>query len=95
MENYRVICINDKMKPAAVPAGSWVEEGEIYTVIHASNMARQRMTLGYKLAEVEMPEGIDYEYYAASRFRPYTDEDLEAEKAVEELLMEEFELQEL
>lgn len=95
MENYRVICINDKMKPATVPLTSWIENGEVYTVIHAANMARQRMTLGYKLAEVEMPEGIDYEYYAASRFRPYEDSDAEAEKAVEELLMEEFELQEL
>tara|TARA_R110000772_G_scaffold90544_2_gene186708 strand:- start:2955 stop:3236 length:282 start_codon:yes stop_codon:yes gene_type:complete len=92
MENYRVVCINAKKKPALLPMSSWIKEGEIYTVIHASNMARQRGTLGYKLAEVEIPKGLDYEYYAASRFRPYDIEDAAAEAAVEELLMEELEL---
>jgi hypothetical protein len=93
MDNYRVVCINSKKRPSGIPITSWIEEGEVYTVIHAANMARQRMTLGYKLAEVQLPEGSDYEYYAASRFRPYDSQDAEAESAVEELLMEELELQ--
>lgn len=89
MENYRVVCINNKKRPSGIPTSSWIEEGEVYTVIHALNMARQRMTLGYILAEVQLPENSDYECYAASRFRPYSEQDAEAEAAVEELLMEE------
>ncbi len=92
MEAYRVVCINAKKKPAGIPDSSWIKEGEVYTVIHAANMARQRMTLGYKLGEVELPHGSEYEYYAASRFRPYTEDDAAAEAAVEELLMEELQL---
>lgn len=95
MENYRVVCINDKAKPSAIPSGSWIEEGEVYTVIMASNMALQRMTLGYKLAEVSMPRDCEYQYYTASRFRPYSDDDKLAEQAVEQLLLEELQLIEM
>lgn len=88
MEKFRVVCINDKNKPVEVPASSWVEKEEVYTVVGASNMARQGMMVGFKLAEVQMPIDCDYQYYASYRFRPYTDADAEAEKAVEALLEE-------
>lgn len=84
----KVVCINDSKKPAEVPASSWIEKGETYTVIHSANMAMQRMTVGYKLKEVSMPEDSEYEYYVASRFRPYTEDDAMADEAFEELMNE-------
>ena len=90
MDNYRVVCINDKKKPSEIPSSSWIEEGEVYTVTKVVKMAKQRMTLAYLLAEVSFPEDSKYECYVASRFRPYTDDDAKAEAAVEELLMGEF-----
>ena len=93
MEPFRIICINDKNKPSSIPQSSWIEQDEIYTVIFASNMGKQKMILGYKLDEVSMPEDCEYQYYIASRFRPYTEDDALAEKAVEELLEEVLELE--
>ena len=95
MTEYKVICINASNKPKEVPVGSWIEKDETYTVVGASNMARQRMTLGYKLKEVLFPQNCEYQYYAASRFRPLTDDDIAAEAALEELLEEQFELLEI
>ena len=88
----KVVCINDSKRPAGVPATAWVKKGKEYTVTDAANMARQRGILGYKLAEVQMPEDSEYQYYSAHRFRPVDDiNDNEAEEAVEELLEEVFE----
>jgi hypothetical protein len=92
---YKVICINASNRPTEVPVGSWIEKDETYTVIGASNMARQRMTLGYKLEEVEFPDDCEYQYYSASRFRPVTEDDMAAEAALEELLSEQLELVEI
>lgn len=88
----RVVCVNDKMKPAGVPDTSWIKKDEVYTVLEAAKMARQRNTIGYKLEEVSFPSNSEYQYYTASRFRPYTEDDDNAERAVEELLNEELEL---
>lgn len=97
MEQFKVVCINNKNKPAEIPQGSWLEQDETYTVVGAANMARQGNIIGFKLAEVEIPQGLPYEYYSSHRFRPYTDDDAKAEKAVEELLIhvEELELLEI
>jgi hypothetical protein len=85
----KVVCINDAKRPAGVPATSWIEKGKEYTVIDAKNMLRQRGVLGYKLAEISMPEDSEYQFYSAYRFRPVDDiNDTEAEEAVEELLEE-------
>ena len=89
MENYRVVCVDAKNKPAIVPASSWIENGEVYTVVGVANMANQGMVLGYKLKEKSFPADCPYKYYIASRFRPYTEADAEAERAVEELMLEE------
>jgi hypothetical protein len=88
----KVVCINDSKRPAGVPANCWIEKGKTYTVIDAKNMARQRGILGYKFAEISMPEDSEYQYYSAHRFRPVDDvNDSQAEEAVEELLEEVFE----
>ena len=87
--SYRVVCIDDTKQPSFLPKSSLVKKDEVYTVLETANMANQRMILGYKLVEVSFPPDCPYKYHKASRFRPYTEEDAEAERAVEELLQEE------
>lgn len=86
MTKFKVVCIDDKNKPSIVPQSSWIEKGETYTVVAVANMFKQGMTLGFKLAEVSLPEGSPFEYYQAKRFRPYSDVDMLAETEVSELL---------
>lgn len=45
MDNFRVVCVNDSAKPDGF-IGEWIKKNEIYTVVDAKNLARQRMTLG-------------------------------------------------
>ncbi len=90
MEYFKVVCVNDKAKPSQY-FGDWIEKGEIYTVIDAKHLANQRMSIGYKLEEIEMPSESPYQYFMANRFRPYTDEDAMLEYALEELLEESYE----
>lgn len=87
MSDFKVICVNDKNKPSGF-IGEWIKSGEVYTVIDVKKLARQRMVLGYKLAEKSINPESNYQYFIANRFRPYSDEDMEAEKAVAELLEE-------
>lgn len=94
MESFRVVCLNDKHKPKEF-IGDWIEKGEVYTVIEAKYLARQRNTIGYRFAELNISEDSMYQFFLANRFRPYSDDDAEAEKAVEELLKETLELVEL
>jgi hypothetical protein len=63
-------------------------KGKIYTVVDAKYLARQHMTIGYKLAEIELPEDSVYQYFLSNRFIPCTDEDEMLEAALEELLEE-------
>lgn len=90
MEHFKVVCVNDKAKPADY-FGEWVEKGEVYTVIDAKYLAKQRMSIGYKLEEIYMPEECKYQYFLSNRFRPYTDEDAMIEEALEELLESSYE----
>ena len=87
MDNFRVVCVNDSAKPDGF-IGEWIKKNEIYTVIDAKNLARQRMTLGYKLAEIKISESSTYQYFLANRFRPLSEEDEMMEKALEELMKE-------
>ena len=90
---FKVICIDDKNKPLSIPQSSWIKRDEVYTVTQAANMAKQNMVVGFKLAEVELPADIEYEYYISTRFRPFTEDDAKAEEAVEALLLEAFEVE--
>lgn len=87
MENFKVICVNDKAKPKGF-IGQWVEKNKIYTVVDAKNLANQRMTIGYKFAEIEIPEESEYKFFLANRFRPCSEDDELAATAVEELIEE-------
>jgi len=46
------------------------------------------MTIGYKFAELEIPEECEYKFFLANRFRPCSEDDELAAEAVEELLEE-------
>jgi hypothetical protein len=87
MESFKVVCINDNARPLKYN-GQWIEKGEIYTVIDAKYLAQQRMAVGYKLEEIDMPSDSPYQYFLANRFRPLTEDDMEAEAALEELMQE-------
>jgi len=87
METFRVVCVNDRFKPDGF-VGDWIKKDEVYTVVDAKHLARQRMSIGYKLAELNISEDSAYKFFLANRFRAYTDDDLEAEQAVKELLEE-------
>lgn len=87
MSEFRVICVNDKFRPESIPASCWIEKGKTYTVIEMKFLARQHMTMGYKLAEIELPIDSPYKFFLANRFR-LLDDDAEAELALAELLKE-------
>jgi hypothetical protein len=94
METFRVVCVNDRAKPKNFPAECWIKKDEVYTIVEAKYLARQHMAVGYKLAEIEIPEDCEYQFFLSNRFRPYSEDDAKAEEAVSELLKE-FDLVEL
>lgn len=88
MESFKVICINDKHKPEGF-VGDWIKNGQVYEVEEAVHLARQRMHIGYKLSGLNIHPDSKFQYYISTRFKPYTsDDELEAENAVSELLEE-------
>lgn len=96
MENFRVICVNDKAMPKGFPAECWIKKGETYTVVDAKILLRQHNTIGYSLAEISIPEYSEYKFFLSNRFVFLSDNDeLAAEAAVEELLDEVLELKEV
>ena len=69
MDSFRVVCVNDSAKPDGF-IGQWIKKNEIYTVVDAKHLKRQRMTLGYKLAEIDIASDSVYQYFLSNRFRP-------------------------
>ena len=66
MEEFRVVCINDKYKPDGF-IGDWIESGEVYTVVDAKYLKRQRNMIGYKLAELNISEESKFQYFLSNR----------------------------
>jgi hypothetical protein len=88
MNQFKVVCINDKFRPVEFPAELWIKKDQIYTVSKAVHLAKQHMSIGYKLNEIKIPEDCKYQYFISNRFRPIDQDDEEAEKALEQLLLE-------
>jgi len=86
METFRVVCVNDRFKPSEIPGNLWIKKNEVYTVVDSKMLAKQHMSIGYKLAEIVLPEDCPYQFFIANRFKPYNDEDYMMSLAVEELL---------
>ena len=86
---FKVICIDDKNRPDGIPISQWVKKNDEYTVIKADFLNAQNRVLGFKLEEKNIDSCFPYQYFAANRFRPKTEDDVKAEEAVQELLSEE------
>jgi hypothetical protein len=87
-ERFKVVCIDNSNRPSNVDLSNWVEMHETYTVIHASYMSRQNNIIGFRLKEVSLPAGIEYEFFKAARFRPFSELDAQAEDALVQLMQE-------
>ena len=69
MSDIKVICINDKDKPAEIPQEKWIKKGEMYTVIHISVHLNQNRIQGATLAEITLDESCaPYEAFRLNRF---------------------------
>lgn len=88
MNEFKVVCINDKNIPAEIPAELRVEAHEMYTVSGVERMFWQPGKIGLKLKELPFPEGFKYSSWISERFRPATEDDYLALEAVAELLQE-------
>lgn len=65
----KVLCIDDSNRPSKIPVENWIQKDKVYTVIEVKNMGLQKDTMGYKLAEIELPEKcFPYEYFSSKRF---------------------------
>ena len=86
---FKVVCINDKIRPDGIPTSKWIKEGDIYTVIQVSILHVQDGAIGFKLEEKNIDDCLPYQFFNAARFLPL---DLEkriwAEETLERILEE-------
>ena len=68
MIKFKVICINNKSRPDGIPLNKWIDEGQVYTVIHVTKLLIQGGKIGFKLAEVNIDDCFPYQYFDANRF---------------------------
>tara|TARA_R110002096_G_scaffold412192_1_gene612613 strand:- start:748 stop:1023 length:276 start_codon:yes stop_codon:yes gene_type:complete len=89
---FKVVAINVSGRPNDIPTSKWIEKDEVYTVLKMDHMSIQGGALGFKLEEINIDDCFPYQYFSAERFRPFSEEDAEAEEAVRKLLEEQCEL---
>ncbi len=65
---FKVICIDDSMRPADLPTSKWVVKGKQYTVVKMEYLTMDRNTLAFKLAEIDLSDCLPYTHFRASRF---------------------------
>ena len=66
----KIMCINDKKKPAEIPQEKWIKEGEVYTLIGVQQLLSSQ-SLGFELAEIKLDEScFPYHYFNPDRFVP-------------------------
>lgn len=62
------VCINDKNKPAEVPANKWIKKGNKYNVIFTLTVMPQKV-LAFHLDSPQLDDSCKpFEYFLASRF---------------------------
>lgn len=72
----KIICINDKNRPAEIPANKWIEAGTVYTLIAVQHLLSSN-ELGFELDEVKLDETcFPYHYFSPKRFTPIDEEAL-------------------
>lgn len=84
----KVVCINAKNKPEEIPTNLWLERDEMYTVLKVQKMAKQNNLMSFVLEEIKLPAEHKYDSFISNRFRPATEDDMDAIAAVEKLLEE-------
>lgn len=73
----KVICLNDKNKPAEVPENEWIKELEWYHIILITIHPEQGFISGCELAEVSIHSCPKYSAYRLDRFG-FLEEDIPA-----------------
>jgi hypothetical protein len=83
----KIMCINDKNKPAEIPANKWVVSGEIYTIIGVQPLLSSN-SMGFELAEIKLGEEcFPYHYFNPERFIPIEQSEIDAIDAeIDEIL---------
>jgi len=75
---FKVLCVNDRNKPAEIPMEKWVKDREIYTVIKVGHTLDGK--IGFILKEITLTEKeYPFELFSAHRFIPYTPSEEEFE----------------
>ena len=72
---FEVVAVNVENRPNEIPISKWIKKGVTYTVKKMDYMNIQNRILGFKLEEIDIDDCFPYQYFAASRFRPKTEED--------------------
>ena len=79
----KIMCINDKNKPAEIPQTNWITQGTIYTLISVQHLLSSGV-LGFELDEVKLDEScFPYHYFNPNRFVPI--DETELQNAMDEL----------
>lgn len=86
---FKVIAVDAANRPNEIPTSKWIEKDEVYTVTEMAYMNIQNKLLGFKLEEINIDDCFPYQFFAARRFRPLTEDDVMAAEKVEELLLQE------
>lgn len=83
----KLVCTNDKNKPAEIPQEKWIKQGEFYTLIGVQPLLSSQ-SLGFELAEITLDEScFPYHYFNPNRFEPVDAKELESlENEIDEIL---------
>jgi hypothetical protein len=74
----KIMCINDKNKPAEIPQEKWVQAGSIYTLVEAQPLLSSN-SLGFVLDEITLGEDcFPYHYFNPDRFVPIEQSEFDA-----------------
>ena len=84
----KVVCVDDSNRPESLPSSRWIKKDEHYTILEIVKMRIQGGVLGCKLQEINNDDMFPYTHFALTRFRPLSDQELQAEVAVQELIKE-------
>ena len=82
--SVRIICLNDKNKPAVIPESKWVKEHEWYHILSIYYSIPSK-TMAFTLEEIYLDESCaPYEVFDAKRFGIHQDDIDEFKQLVED-----------
>lgn len=83
----KVLCINDKNRPAELPTSKWIKKDEIYTVIDVIKCTSQGGIFGYVLEEIDLKGYEPYMCFSAHRFALPIEDKVIKEEILEEIMI--------